>query len=57
MKVTHNLSTKIGGKLWDNLWAICGSAVNHRNSSRIVVWAVFDMPLMADEVRGFYPKM
>jgi hypothetical protein len=57
MNVIHNLSTKIGSKLWDNLWAICGSAVNHRSSSRIVVWAVFDMPLMADEVRGFYPKM
>jgi len=55
--VIHNLSTKIGNKLRDNLWAICGSAVNHWNSSRIVVWAVFDMPLMADEVRGFYPKM
>jgi hypothetical protein len=57
INVIHNLSTKLGGKLWDNLWAICGSAVDHWNPSRIVVCAVFDMPLMADEVRGFYPKM
>jgi hypothetical protein len=57
MKVIHNLSTKTEGKVWDNLWAICGSAVHRRKSSRMVVVAVFDMPQMADEVRGFYPKM
>jgi hypothetical protein len=57
MDVIHNLSTILGGKRWDNLWAICGSAVQHGNSSRIVIWALFDMPLMADEVPRFYPKM
>jgi predicted membrane protein len=39
------------------LWAICGSAVHGGKTSRMVVQAVFDMPLMADEVLGFYPKM
>jgi hypothetical protein len=39
------------------LWAICGSAVHQWESSRMVGYAVFDMPLMADEVPGFYPKM
>jgi hypothetical protein len=56
MEHIHNLSTGLGGKLWDNLWAICGSAVQHGSSSRIVVLPLFDMPLMADEVRRFYPK-
>jgi hypothetical protein len=57
MELIHNLSTGMGGKLWDNLWAICGSAVQHGNSSRMVVPALFDMPLIADEVPRFYPKM
>jgi hypothetical protein len=57
IKVIHNLSTKIEGKCWDNMWAICGSAVHHRNSSRMVGWAVFDMPQLAEGVPGFYPKM
>jgi hypothetical protein len=56
-EVIHNLSTKLGGKRWDNLWAICGSAVQHGSSSRMVVSGFFDMPLMADEVPRFYPKM
>ena len=56
MNVIHNLSTKLGGKLWDNLWAICGSAVHHRNLSRMVVWAVSYMPLYTDGVIRFYPK-
>jgi hypothetical protein len=37
MNVIHNLSTKMGGKVWDNLWAICGSAVDPWETSRIVV--------------------
>lgn len=50
MQVIHNLSTKIGGKLQDNLWAICGSAVHQGKSSRMVVFGFFDMPLIAAEV-------
>ena len=57
IKVIHNISTKLGGKLRDNLWAICGSAVQHRKSSRMVVSGFFDMPLIAAEVSRFYPKM
>jgi hypothetical protein len=56
-EVIHNLSTQLGGKVWDNLWAICGSAVHHRKTSRMVVSALFDMPLMAAEVSRFYPKL
>jgi hypothetical protein len=55
--VIHNLSTFLGGKLWDNLWAICGSAVQHGTSSRMVVSLLFDMPLIPGEVCQFYPKM
>jgi hypothetical protein len=45
------------GKLWDNLWAICGSAVQPRPASRMVVQRPRDMPQMPDEVGGFYLKM
>jgi hypothetical protein len=55
--VIHNLSTKYMSKVWDNVWAICGCQVDYRNPSRMVDWAVFDMPLIADEVGQFYPKM
>jgi hypothetical protein len=55
--VIHNLSTQSGGKVWDNMWAICGSQVDRWDPSRIVVSTVFDMPLIPDEVRRFYPKM
>jgi hypothetical protein len=56
MQVIHNLSTKLGGKLWDNLWAICGSAVHHQKTSRMVVLELFDMPLIGGEMARFYPK-
>jgi hypothetical protein len=36
MQVIHNLSTKLGSKVWDNLWAICGSAVHDGKASRMV---------------------
>jgi hypothetical protein len=52
----HKLSTKWMSNWRDNLWAICGSVVNHMNPSRIVVADLFDMPPIADEVPGFYPK-
>jgi hypothetical protein len=57
MHVIHNLSTRLGGKLWDNLWAICGSAVQHGSASRMVDSPLFDMPLMPDVAWQFYPKM
>ncbi len=53
----HKLSTKLMGKVRDNMWAICGCEVDSRDPYRMVVWAVFDMPLIADEVSRFYPKM
>jgi hypothetical protein len=53
----HNLSTILGGKLWDNLWVICGSAVRHDDPSRMVVSAVLVMPISAGELSRFYPKM
>jgi hypothetical protein len=52
----HSLSTKLVGKCWDNMWAICGSAVQHPKSSRIVVGSVFDMRLIADAQDEFYRK-
>ena len=52
----HKLSTKWMSNWRDNLWAICGSAVNHMKLSRIVVGGPSDMPPIADEVPGFYPK-
>jgi hypothetical protein len=52
----HSLSTKYGGKHWDKLWAICGPAVHSPFCFRIVVQRVPDMPWIADEVPGFYPK-
>jgi hypothetical protein len=57
INLIHNLSTILGGKLWDNLWVICGSAVHQRHSSRMVVFGFFDMPLIAAEVSRFYPNM
>jgi len=33
----HNLSTPLGDNTLDNLWVICGSAVNRPDSSRMVV--------------------
>jgi len=32
----HSLSTLFRGNSWDNLWAICGSAVRRRKTSRMV---------------------
>jgi hypothetical protein len=57
MHVIHNLLTRTGGKLWDNLWAICGSAVQHGAASRMVDLPLFDMPQIPDELCEFYPKM
>jgi hypothetical protein len=45
------------GNQWDNMWAICGCGVDFQNPYRMVVWADLDMPLIADEVIRFYPKM
>jgi hypothetical protein len=44
-------------KVWDNMWAICGRGVDWPSPSRMVDLAVFDMLLIADGVRRFYPKM
>jgi hypothetical protein len=52
-KLIHNLSTKLVGNVWDNMWVICGPAVNRIRPSRIVVGTLFDIPLIADEVTGF----
>jgi hypothetical protein len=53
----HSLLTKLMGKSWDNLWAICGSAVQRAKTCRIVVFCVFDIPLMQGQQQRFYPKM
>ena len=39
----HSLSTKLVGKCWDNMWAICGSAVHGCRESRMVVERPSDM--------------
>jgi hypothetical protein len=54
--VIHNLSTKIGGNRWDNLWAICGSGVDPAQTSRMVVPGRGNMPQMPDRRARFYPK-
>ncbi len=44
----HNLSTYFRNTILDNLWAICGSAVNRADSSRIVDSGSFDMPVIME---------
>ena len=46
MNLMHNLSTYLVYDILDNLWAICGSAVNLSGSSRIVDSGIFDMPVI-----------
>jgi hypothetical protein len=48
MKLMHNLSTILRGNILDNLWVICGSAVNQPVSSRMVDSDPFNMPVMTD---------
>ncbi len=52
----HKLSTELGGKVWDNMWAICGLTVHAADLSRIVDFELADMPVMANLVARFYPK-
>ena len=55
--IIHRFSTRSGEDRWDNLWAICGSAVEHAEPSRIVVPAWGDMRRMRPGPPGFYRKM
>jgi len=55
-KVIHNLSTKSGGKCWDNMWAICGSPVDCAYCFRMMVGPAGDMHTMAILDRRFYRK-
>ncbi|MDP3138934.1 MAG: hypothetical protein Q8N17_21685, partial [Burkholderiaceae bacterium] len=47
MNFINNLSTTPGDGTLNNLWAICGSPVNHAIESRMVVSIPFDMPVMS----------
>jgi hypothetical protein len=40
---THSLSTSWRVIAWDNMWAICGCAVNRASPSRMVVIGPVDM--------------
>ena len=42
--IIHRLLTKLVGKLWDKLWAICGSPVHPVCGFRMMVASRSDMP-------------
>jgi hypothetical protein len=53
----HSLFTKLKGHGLDNMWAICGSAVDGARPSRMVDSASIDMPKTSCPVARFYPKL
>jgi len=52
----HNLLTVLVDHTLDNLWVNCGLPVERFNSSRIVDFGPFNMPVIRDDPAPFYPK-
>jgi hypothetical protein len=44
-------------EILDNMWAICGSAVDCLDASRIVGCHKFNMPIIAVREPAFYPNL
>ena len=49
----HNLLTILANEHLDNLWVNCGASVHLPDSSRIVDFGTFNMPVIRDDLAPF----